>query len=100
MVNRVKKAYGGADRMAEAARNRTAISLARLAASGRHVIVQCARCSNRRLARPSDIDLSMDIDAVRRLGSVVMNENTFCSTLGPSFLLMMPIGSCRDGPLR
>ena len=35
--------------------------LAELAASGRHIVVQCGQCPNRRLARPSDLDLAMDI---------------------------------------
>jgi hypothetical protein len=36
------------------------ITLAQLAASGRHVVVQCGRCPNRRLSRATDLDLPMD----------------------------------------
>ena len=36
------------------------ITLAQLAASGRHVVVQCAHCPNRGLSRTSDLDLPMD----------------------------------------
>ena len=46
--------------MPEVARKSTGITLAQLAASGRHVVVQCGRCPNRKLARPSDLDLPME----------------------------------------
>ncbi len=36
------------------------ITLAELAASGRHIVVQCGCCPNRRLSRPIDLDLPMD----------------------------------------
>ena len=36
------------------------ITLAELAASGRHVVVQCGRCPNRRLSRTTDLDLPID----------------------------------------
>jgi hypothetical protein len=36
------------------------ITLAEIAASGRHVVVQCGHCPNRRLARPIDLDLPMN----------------------------------------
>ena len=36
------------------------ITLSQLAASGRHVVVQCGYCPNRRLSRTSDLDLPMD----------------------------------------
>src|SRR6185312_10735170 len=36
------------------------ITLAELAASGRHIVVQCGECANRRLSRPIDLDLPMD----------------------------------------
>ena len=36
------------------------ISLSQLAASGRHVVVRCGHCPNRRLSRTSDLDLPMD----------------------------------------
>jgi hypothetical protein len=31
------------------------ITLAQLASSGRHVVVQCAECPNRRLMKPADL---------------------------------------------
>ena len=37
------------------------ITLAQLAASGRHVVVQCGRCPNRRLSTTTDLDLAMDM---------------------------------------
>jgi len=39
---------------------RTGITLAQLAASGRHIVAQCGECPNRRLSRPVDLDLPMD----------------------------------------
>ena len=36
------------------------ITLAQLAVLGRHVVVQCGRCPNRRLSRTTDLDLPMD----------------------------------------
>jgi hypothetical protein len=36
------------------------ITLAELASSGRHIVMQCARCPNRRLSRTTDLDLPMD----------------------------------------
>ena len=38
----------------------TGITLAEVAASGRHIVVQCGRCANRRLSRCGDLDLPMD----------------------------------------
>ena len=70
--------------MAEAARNRTGITLLQLAASGRHVVVQCARCPNRRLARPSDLDLPMEI-AVSNAGALLK-----CSDCGSTEVLTYP----------
>jgi hypothetical protein len=36
------------------------ITLAELAASGRHIVVQCGQCANRRLSRCGDLELSLD----------------------------------------
>ncbi|MEO8422267.1 MAG: hypothetical protein ABI457_13845, partial [Hyphomicrobium sp.] len=46
--------------MADEARKTAGITLAQLAASGRHIVVQCGRCRNRRLSRPIDLDLPME----------------------------------------
>ena len=36
------------------------ITLAELASSGRHIVVQCGHCPNRRFSRAADLDLPMD----------------------------------------
>jgi len=46
------------------------VTLAELGASGRLIVVQCGRCPNRRLARPSDLDLPMNI-AVSEAGALL-----------------------------
>ena len=38
------------------------ITLAELAPFGRHIVVQCGRCPNRRLCRITDLDLPMDTE--------------------------------------
>lgn len=62
----------------------TGITLAQLAASGRHVIVQCERCPNRRLARPSDLDLPMET-AVSDAGALLK-----CGDCGSKRVLTYP----------
>ena len=49
------------------------ISLAQLAAGGRHVVVQCGACANRRLMKPSDFGVPIstcvaDAGAVLKCG--------------------------------
>jgi hypothetical protein len=62
----------------------TGITLAQLTASGRHVIVQCGRCPNRRLARPSDLDLPMET-AVSVAGAILK-----CGDCGSKRVLTYP----------
>ena len=62
----------------------TGITLAELAASGRHIVVQCGRCPNRRLARPIDVDLPMDI-SVSDAGSLLK-----CCECGSTEMLTHP----------
>lgn len=72
------------------------ITLAQLAASGRHVVVQCGRCPNRRLDRPSDLDLPMDI-AVNEAGALLK-----CCECGSEDVLTYPESNrdARKGRLR
>jgi len=55
-----------------------------LTASGRHIVVQCGRCPNRRLARPIDVDLPMDI-SVSDAGSLLK-----CCECGSTEVLTYP----------
>ena len=62
----------------------TSITLAELAASGRHIVVQCGECPNRRLARPVDLDLPMGI-SVSDAGSLLK-----CCECGSTQVLTYP----------
>ena len=57
--------------MPEAVGRSTGITLAQLAASGRHVFVQCGRCPNRRLAKPSEVS---DAGALLKCGDCGSTE--------------------------
>ena len=70
--------------MVEEARKGLGITLAQLAASGRRVVVQCGRCPNRRLSRPSELDLPMDI-AVSEAGALLT-----CCECGSKEVLTYP----------
>ncbi len=60
------------------------ITLTELAASGRHMVVQCGRCPNRRLSRPVDLDLPMDTP-VNMVGALLK-----CCECGSSDVLAYP----------
>jgi hypothetical protein len=60
------------------------ITLAQLAASGRHVVVQCGHCPNRRLARTTDLDLPMDTP-VSLVGALLK-----CCECGSTEILLYP----------
>ena len=62
----------------------TGITLAQLAASGRHVVVQCAHCQNRGLSRTSELDLPMDLP-VNQVGALLN-----CSDCGLVEVLVYP----------
>ena len=72
------------------------ITLAELAASGRHIVVQCGRCANRRLSRPIDLDLPMDT-AVNMVGALIK-----CCECGSTDVLAYPesIRDARKGRVR
>jgi hypothetical protein len=60
------------------------VTLAQLAASGRHVVVQCGHCPNRRLSRTSDLDLPMDTP-VNLVGALLK-----CCECGSTEVLVYP----------
>jgi hypothetical protein len=60
------------------------ITLAQLAASGRHVVVQCGHCPNRRLSRTADLDLPMDTP-VNVVGTLLK-----CCECGSTEVLVYP----------
>lgn len=60
------------------------ITLAQLAASGRHVVVQCGHCPNRRLSRATDLDLPMDTP-VNSVGALLK-----CCECGSADVLVYP----------
>ena len=62
----------------------TGITLAELAASGRHIVVQCGACPNRRLSLPIDLDLPMDTP-VNMVGALLK-----CSECGSRDVLAYP----------
>ena len=82
--------------MPEAVGRSTGITLAQLAASGRHVFVQCGRCPNRRLAKPSDLDLPMGT-AVSDAGALLK-----CGDCGSTEVLTYPESNrdARKGRIR
>jgi hypothetical protein len=65
------------------------ITLSQLAASGRHVIVQCGHCPNRRVSRTSDLELPMDTP-VNLVGALLK-----CCECGSTEVLVYP-ESARD----
>jgi hypothetical protein len=67
-----------------AERAHSGITLAELAASGRHVVVQCGHCPNRRLSRTSDLDLPMDTP-VNLVGALLK-----CCECGSAHVLAYP----------
>jgi hypothetical protein len=79
-----------------AEKERAGITLAQLGASGRHVVVQCGRCPNRRLARTTDLDLSMDTP-VSLVGALLK-----CCECGSTDVLVYPESSrdARRGRVR
>ena len=60
------------------------LTLAQLAASGRHVVVQCGRCPNQRLSRTTDLDLPMDTP-VNLVGALLK-----CCECGSTEVLVYP----------
>jgi hypothetical protein len=75
---------------------REGITLAQLTASGRHFVVQCGHCPNRRLSRAIDLDLPMDtpltlVGALRK-----------CCECGSTYVLVYPESSrdARRGRVR
>jgi hypothetical protein len=68
-------------------RKSTGITLAQLAASGRHVVVQCGHCPNRRLSRTTDLDLPMDTP-VSLVGALFK-----CCACGSTDVLVYPEGN-------
>ena len=72
------------------------MTLAQLAASGRHVVVQCGRCPNRRLSRASDLDLQMDT-SVNLVGALLK-----CCECGSTDVLVYPESNrdARSGRVR
>jgi hypothetical protein len=62
----------------------TGITLAQLAASGRHVVAQCGHCPNRRLCRATDLDLPMDTP-VNLVGALLK-----CCECGSTEVLIYP----------
>ncbi len=67
-----------------AEKSHAGITLAELAASGRHVVVQCGQCPNRRLARTTDLDLPMDTP-VSLVGALLQ-----CCECGSTEVLVYP----------
>jgi hypothetical protein len=67
-----------------AERAHSGITLAELAASGRHVVVQCGHCPNRRLSRATDLDLPMDTP-VNLVGALLK-----CCECGSTHVLAYP----------
>ncbi len=74
----------------------TGITLAQLASSGRHVVVQCAECSNRRLMKPADLGMPLPT-AVSLAGAVLK-----CGDCGSDCVLTYPESSrdARKGRVR
>ena len=62
----------------------TGITLAQLAASGRHVVVQCAHCQNRALSRTSELDVPLDLP-VNQVGALLK-----CGDCGSRDVLVYP----------
>lgn len=62
----------------------TGITLAQLAASGRHIVVQCAHCQNRGLSRTSELNLPMDLP-VNQVGALLK-----CGDCGSVEVLVYP----------
>jgi hypothetical protein len=60
------------------------ITLAELASFGRHIVVQCGRCPNRRLSRATDLDLPMDTP-VSLVGALLK-----CCECGSTDVLVYP----------
>ena len=60
------------------------ITLAELASSGRHIVVQCGHCPNRRLSRATDLDLPMDTP-VNLVGALLK-----CCDCGSTEVLVYP----------
>ena len=62
----------------------TGITLAQLASSGRHVVVQCAECPNRRLMKPVELGVPLST-AVSTAGAVMK-----CGDCGSKRVLTYP----------
>lgn len=61
-------------------------TLAEIAASGRRLVVQCGRCPNRRLCRPSDLDLPMEM----QVSAVAEQRMLKCGDCGSTEVLVYP----------
>jgi hypothetical protein len=68
----------------------------KIAASGRHVVLQCGRCPNRRLSRTTDLDLPMDTP-VSLVGALLE-----CCECGSTEVLVYPesVRDARRGRVR